>query len=271
MNQMYLDLSRGLSGEMVKMKRGVLPWMILLGGPITALMYFSLYLLAGDHYIPAAGENPWEKFVTIVYSTMAYAFVPLFLLVMASSANYLEHKSRAFDYLYTLPIKRGYFFLSKIMILLLGLIVYFLLLGLFVFLSGMLLSLIRPEFTFQLYSPDWSQIFHSSAHYLLLFLGVTVIQCWLSFRLKNVIIPIVIGLACFGIGLVLYFFIADIKGESTAATLFPYSLPFYSLDLDSKMGVVSYGGIPNIYLYSILFLFIVTCLGFYTEERREVR
>lgn len=259
-----------MSGEFVKLKRGALLWMILLGGPLTALMYFSLYLLAGDHYLPIPGENPWTKFLTITYSTFAYVFLPLFIIVIASSSNYMEHRSRTFDYLYTLPIRRGYFFLSKLLLIFLGVLVYLLLLALFIFIAGMILSMINPEFTFQFQTMEWNQVLLYSRHSLVLFMGVMAIQCWVSYRIKNVILPIIIGLASFGIGLVFYFFLAEIKGETTAATLFPYSIPFFKVDMEPSFGVVFYNGIPNIYLFSILFLLLFICLGYFIEERREV-
>lgn len=98
-------------------------------------------------------------------------------------------------------------------------------------------------------------------------LAISAAQFWLSWRLKNFVLPVTIGLAVYGLGAILAF---KENWDESFVDFFPYSYPILNLyssspesSMDTSMGTSMFG--------SLLWTLIILVMAFYDLKNKESR
>jgi hypothetical protein len=211
--------------------------------------------------IPDAGINPWEKFMNNQIQNSIPFLVPMFIVLITSLIIQVEHKSNGIKHLFSLPIPKWSVYFGKMTIVLFSIITTYIYFFLVILLFGALLGMIHSQLGFLDFQPEYLKYIKMLAMSFVASLGIVGIQFWMSFRFKNFIVPLGIGMTMVIIGL--------IASQVPESIYFPYSYNILSITLGKNMPLTF--GIPTVTVYSLI-CFIVTCaLGYLDVKRLNVK
>lgn len=137
--------------------------------------------------------------------------------MIAYLINYTEHKSNSWKYLFTLPIPKLYIYGSKFLLITTWMLFFVIFSCILFFLSGYLLSILRPQLLFSDYDSrvlvlkTFSQMFISG-------FGILSIQFFLSIYWDDFIRPVSVG-----VGLIV---VTMLLNSWEYIYLLPYSHPY---------------------------------------------
>ena len=182
-----------LQNETLKIKNTPALWITLIGGAFLPVMLGIAYLNEWKKFIPGTGVNPWVDYYGRLVNGLSIC-TPLFICLVVALIFHVDHKAAAWRLTFTLPLSKSTVFIHKL-ILVTGIIsLYFLLFLAFSIVTGILLGLIHPEFLFLQKLPDYRKVILVITKAFMCNLGIVAIQFWLSFRIKNVVTTLGVGM-----------------------------------------------------------------------------
>jgi len=264
---MIRNFINSLIAEVMKLKHTVIPWLVLLGGFIVAVFFFLDYNF-GVVWQVNFEENPWDRLYGLSRGLFCtFIATPLLVLIVTSLVQ-LEHRSNSWKNLYALPLAKGDFHFSKLLLCFLLFIFSMLIYILAIYIDAKILNWNHPEYEFNFFKPDFRESFKVLSHLIIACSGIIGFQYWLSLRFKNFIIPIGIGITLFIVGLIVS--IVNTK----YALYFPFCYPFIFTDLQmfsiSEVPVVSKGILNNVEIFSLIYFCFFTALSYFGAIRRNV-
>ncbi len=180
--------------EIIKSKHTFALWLAVLGAAFIPAVMFLIYLNRWESFVPKAGANPWAEFFGAAWNVVSFIFIPFFVVLLCTLVMGIEHKSNTWKQLFTLPVSKGTVYLSKLLIVIsLAITCYILFIG-FLLVSGTVLGLFKPKLGFLSHMPGLLPVLKIGFKSFVSVLGILGIHYWLSIRLKNMILPIGIGL-----------------------------------------------------------------------------
>ncbi|HVG42440.1 MAG TPA: ABC transporter permease [Chitinophagaceae bacterium] len=188
------------STEVIKVKNSFAFWLTILCAVIVPIGLLLAFSYEWRLLIPHSGVSPWDDYFTRAFNGCAFT-APLFVLLINGLVLNIEHTSQGWKHIFTLPISRGKTFLSKLLLVLTIIVGFYVLYFSLILITGYFLGTYRSELRFSDYSPEWKYFFAFVIKSFISVLGVTAIQFWLSFRIKNLIVSLGIGLLCFMIAI----------------------------------------------------------------------
>ena len=253
--------------ELIKLKRSAVWYLLALGVLLTAAGIFVGHLLDA-HNMVRINIDPWERYFRAALAIFNLFIVVPYTVLLVSAVVFVEQRANAWKYLYSLPHRRGQFFLTKwLLVGVLYILSIFLLLG-GVILSGYILEIFRPEYEFTYYQPKIGYLLQEMGHFFLASLGLIGFQYWLSLRFRNILIPLGIGVFGFVFGIIM-----SVTSQKLALYL-PYSLPMIVRDFDMFRNEHIQDsfiiGLNNVELHSILMGLAFLLLGYWQEQRRKI-
>lgn len=185
-------LWRGLLMEKIKVSGTLVLGLAFFAPAFVVLVAFvAAYADGGKFYKP--GMNPWINFSGHILVGWALFVFPIYVSLQSALYAAIEHQNRTFAYLYSLPVPRWSFYVSKLLVLtaLTGLS-HIVLYG-SAEAAGWLLGLLKPNYGFQ--SHSMHQVLSKAT--LLMFFGgggIMVIQLFISLQSASFIVPAGFGL-----------------------------------------------------------------------------
>jgi len=247
MKNIALDITRCYRADLLKFKNSKV-LLIAIGAPLfLVLLFFTILLFKADKII-GTGDNGWMWMLKELTQMGLALFFPLFIILITSMISRIEFDANAWKQIYTLPINRGSIYASKVLMTITIVAVSLISFGLFYLLFASILMAVYPAmFVFS------ASIFGYLADVLLMS-GITSlawvgIQFWASYRWKNMVLPIALGIVGFIAGFILF------RWEHAAYVPFTYllntmdALKGESFSLLNKISYLSVG-------YSALFILI---------------
>lgn len=256
-----LYYTSSLKNELIKLKRTFAFWLTIISAIIFPILFFIAYLLKHENLVPAAGVNPWEKFMTTQIENSIPFFIPMFIVLITSLIMQVEHKSLGIKHLFSLPVPKWSIYFGKLTIVIFAITTTYIYYYVTILLTGVLLSAIHSDLAFLDFQPEHLKFIKVLATSFIATLGIIGIQFWLSFRFKNFIIPLGIGMFLAIIGIIL--------SQATQSIYFPYSFSVLSVSLGDKMPLTF--GISSITVYSIFCFIITTILGYLDIKRLNIK
>ncbi|MCF0074208.1 ABC transporter permease [Dyadobacter sp. CY261] len=207
--------------EFIKLKNTFALWLTILGALFVPFILFATYLSDVKAFIPGHGVNPWDDFLIRVLNGCCFFSVGFILLIIGLIVH-IEHKANAWKHLFTLSVSRGTIYLGKLMVVFAMVIGFFTLYLSLSVLSGVTLGYAVPGLGFSKFPVPCLHLFRFVTELLIAILPMVFLQFWLSFRLKNLITSLGVGLGGLMIGLLL-------KNWDYIIYL-PYAAPFQMLN-----------------------------------------
>ncbi len=231
--------------ELIKLKHTFALWLTLLGSLFVPLILLAAYLSDVAVFVPGKGIDPWDDFMVRILNGCCFFSIG-FILLIIGLVIHIEHKANAWKHLFTLPVSRGSLYVGKLLLVFAMVSVFFALYLLFSILSGISLGYIAPELGFTTFKVPGLHIIRFLLAFSLAIMPMIFLQYWLSFRLKNLIASLGIGLGGLMIGLLL-------KNWEYIIYL-PYATPFQLLNY-KETDLVSHQNFYSLNaIYSVLLL-----------------
>ncbi|MBU2525394.1 MAG: ABC transporter permease [Bacteroidetes bacterium] len=252
-----------LLNEILKTKNAYLFVISLAVAFFIPAIYFVHYIIDYERVIPKPGVNPWGKFFFSQFS-MTPLLYSLFVIVVTSYLVQMEHKSSALKMIFAMPMPKWALYFSKqVVILCVVFVTYLIFFGL-ILCSGYLLSAINAEYAFHLYKPDFklmSKVFLSS--FATVF-GVIALQYWISFKIKNFLIPLGIGLIMVIIGIIIF-------RSSRFAPFFLYGYNISNLTAINPANPNTFEWLSSFSVYSLWYFLVIGIVGYFNVSKSAVK
>lgn len=212
---------RNIRAEYLKTHRTPIYWLLLLCPLALNIMVF---LILNDEdttfegSLNQGGINPWMVLYNLSYFLFSGMFIILFVSIMTSMINNIEHKSNAWKHLYSLAQPRGAVYFNK-SIYSLGLLMFTVLVfSLMQLLVGNMVGLTNPLLGYQNAPAVVSHNFLLFVKTFLATLGIWSIHHWLTFRYRNFALSV-------GIGILMLTFVTLAKDSLPWIKYLPYAFP----------------------------------------------
>ncbi len=247
--------------ELIKLKRTFAFWLTIISGLFIPLIYFLYYSLKYKSLIPVEGVNPWDKFMVEQIRAAAPLLVPFFIVLITSLIVQIEHKSLGIKHLFALPVPKWSIYFGKLTVVLLTIITAYILFLFFILIVGYSVGLMHEELNFFSFTPNFSESIKLLFRSFIATLGIVGLQFWLSFRMRNFIIPLGIGMILIVTGLIIY--------RSEESLYFPYGYNMLSLfPIDKDMENLLW--FPRVSIYSLLYFSGFSILGYLDIKRKNI-
>lgn len=237
--------------EIIKSKNTFALWLVLFGAAFSPALLFLIYLNRPANFIPKPGQNPWDFFMSNGLQFISFFFIPFFIVLLCGLVVSIEHKSNTWKHLFTLPVSKSTVYVNKLLIILSLAVICYGLFFVLLLVSGGLIGLVKPELKFMSHTPDFGLITKLLFRSFISTLGILAIHYWLSIRLKNMILPIGIGLVCIVTGTILF-------GRWDNLIYYPHAYTIFTIF--PQPGHTSF--LQKHEIYSLLYFAGVTLLGY---------
>jgi len=256
-----------IQAEFIKLKYPPILWLC------ASILFAVLGIVFAAHIIDinttaALGINPWGRIGMAGRGVFVVFMLIPFIALLVSAAVFVEQQSNAWKYQYTIPKRRSVPFYAKLIALLLCIALTMFALCIGLLLSGYVLDYFLPELGFSYHSPPILDFLKTLWHAYLAAMGVLGIQYFLSYRFKGFLIPSTLGIIGFIVGFILS------TMNSPLALYVPYCYPDivqdYAMFVTDKAGMVDYGWINNVEIYSLCCFAFFVLLANIVEVKKNV-
>lgn len=252
-----------LQNEYLKIKSSFTFWLVSLGGVLVPLLVFFIQLFKPKYFVSRAASNPWDDYYADVYGAGVQLLFPLFLILVIALSFNIEHRAEGWKKSFVLPVKRLTFYLAKVSFIFLQVVYTLLVLNLSILLFGAILGLVHPELGFLDHNVELWLNFKGTIKILIAFLGLMGFQIILSYRFKNLIVSIGIGLFLFIFGSILFLWENSIY--------LPYSYHVHLAKHLKGMPVEEYSlGVFTYQLWSLIYFVLFLAVGFIMFRRKKI-
>ena len=208
-------LTRALSAEVLKTKRTLTLWLVILAPLAIAFLEFVMDMQMGLRALRST-SNPWLSLTQNSLILWALLMLPLFVTLETGLLNAQEHGNKMWKQLYALPVPRWAVYAAKqvIGLALVGLSTLTLLvmcLGV-----GFLLNLLKPEFGF-VPPINWAVILPAYALVYLAAWLIISLHLWVSARWPSFVVAMGVGITATVAGVLVI--------NSDWAKVYPWTLP----------------------------------------------
>ena len=247
------SLNKTFSSEIIKVKNTPSLWLIGIAAAFLPIMQLLSYLHTNGARIRLdPGENPWDSFASNSFAMCSIFIIPMFVLLLVCLLMNLEHKSNAWKYIFVLPVPKNHIFLSKFFLVVCMLLSYYVLFLILILFDGWFLTSWIKEANPEHLSLNLYATLRLAIQSFVSVLPILAIHFWLSFRVKNLITNIGIGLIGIITGLVL-----ASPGTWDGVIYYPYAFPaLLAYKLNPNYHYASYPA----GLYSLFFFLIISTL-----------
>lgn len=250
-----------IKNELIKLKRTFAFWLTIISGLLIPTLFFVVYLVKHKSLIPAEGINPWEKFMVNQVQNSIPFFVPMFIVLITSLIIQVEHKSSGIKHLFVLPIPKWSVYFSKLSIVIFSIIATYIYFFIAILFFGALIGLFHSELGFLDFQPNYLKYIKILITSFIASLGIVGIQFWLSFRFKNFIVPLAVGMILVIVGLIV--------SRAPESIYFPYAFNILSISMGDKMPLTF--GISSVTIYSVFCFLLTAILGYLDIKRLNIK
>jgi hypothetical protein len=190
-----MNFLHSLQSEMLKTKRTAAVWLSFIGGFFIPLIDTIYCLNKGVciNSLSESGMNAWTVHFMSSMDKMASFLLPAGIILASSLLTQMEYKNNTWKQLHTTPQSYSMVFMSKFTAILILTLQFFLFFNLGVFLSGVIPCLVSNG-SFPDASIPWLFLIKANIKAFISCLPILALQYLLSFRFKNFVVPIGIGL-----------------------------------------------------------------------------
>ncbi|WP_276499682.1 ABC transporter permease [Pontibacter litorisediminis] len=181
-----------LSAETLKLKNTFALWLSILAPCALLSMNVLAFWSKGQHFV-TDGINPWHRFASQNFGLYTLLLLPIFIALLTSLTNGIEHKSNGWKHLYSLPLPKSTIYIAKATTVL-GLV--FLSNVVFVLgylAAGLFLSLVRPDLGFS-NIVGLQVVFFAVLKLFLATFVIIALQFWLSMRWSSFALSMGVGI-----------------------------------------------------------------------------
>lgn len=243
---------RVFSAEVLKLKRTLALWMVLLAPIVITELYFLISFLGADKMARRSGDV-WVEIVQNTLGLWTLLMMPMFLALETSLLAGLEHADKNWKSLLALPPPRWMIYASKWLVVVLMLWCAHAILVGATMLSGVILREYRP--VLRIAALPWAPLAPSLAKISLSALLALTIQHWVSLRWQSFTAAFGFGMCAMVVGFVTV-------NSSDFGPWMPWSMSLHVLRPKP-------GG-PDVMTVALVGSLVVALFGAWEFSRREI-
>jgi hypothetical protein len=183
--------------EILKTKRSAAFWLSIIAALFLPTLFSIGYSVESESIIKQISKkgNAWNFHLENAWQVANAFLVPMFIILICSLIPQIEYKNNTWKQVYASPQPLANVFFSKFISIHMLIFFFFVLFNLFLISFAIIINLFNSKFQFLDHSIDWQILGRLCLKTYVSILGISAIQYWLSFRIKNFIAPVGIGLA----------------------------------------------------------------------------
>jgi hypothetical protein len=218
---MSVALIRSFRSEWLKTRRSLASWIVVVGAFFTPVIIIVVHLVrqegvqelyAAEGFWPLLWKNAWES--------MAISLLPLGIVLETGLLMQIEYKNNAWKQVHTAPLRLTTIFISKLSVVFVMLIQFFLLFNIGIWLAAIVPLLLIHSVPFPKDPIPWMYFLKEDALFFIDCLPLVAVQFLLSLRFRNFLVPV-------GMGFLLW--IGALSSLSwRQAYVFPYTYPMFN-------------------------------------------
>ncbi len=191
---MVLSFIHSFQSEWMKKKRSLASWLVITGAFFTPTIIIVARVVRYKG-LPAVYADPqfWEKLWKSSWESMAIFLLPVGVIMATSLIAQLEYKNNAWKQLHTLPLSLTTIFFSKLLVILVMMLQFFILFNVAIYLSAIIPALVVPGVSFPPTSIPFSFFAKENVLYFIDCLPIVALQYLLSLKYKNFLVPMGVG------------------------------------------------------------------------------
>jgi hypothetical protein len=188
------DFVHSFQSEWIKRKRSLGSWLIVAGSLFTPVIIIAARLAHHDK-LPElyAAANFWTSLWRSSWESMAIFFLPMAAILVTSLITQIEYRNNAWKQVHTLPLSPATLFFSKLAVILVMTVQFFILFDLGVYLSAIVPYLLVRNVPYPIAPLPLGSFLIDTGRYSVACLPIVAAQYLLSLRFKNFLVPVGIG------------------------------------------------------------------------------
>ena len=191
---MTFSFVHSFQSEWMKKKRSLASWLVIAGGFFTPGIIIVARLV---HYnkLSVIYSDPefWLKLWRNSWESMAIFLLPVGVIMATSLITQLEYKNNAWKQLHTLPLSLTTIFFSKLLVIVVMMIQFFILFNIGIYLSAIVPYLLVPGVSFPAASIPFAFFAKENALFFIDCLPIIALQYLMSLKFKNFLVPMGAG------------------------------------------------------------------------------
>ncbi|PTX14929.1 hypothetical protein C8N40_10927 [Pontibacter mucosus] len=181
-----------LSAETLKLKNTFALWLAILAPCALLSMNVLVFWSKGQHFV-TDGVNPWHRFAAQNFGVYALLLMPIYIALLTSLTNGIEHKANGWKHLYALPLPKSTIYTAKATTVL-GLVLLSNVVFVVAYLAaGLFLSMVRPDLGFDAMT-GLLPVYISVLKLFLATFVIIALQFWLSIRWSSIALSMGVGI-----------------------------------------------------------------------------
>lgn len=185
---------RTFKGERLKARHSLAVWLVLGGSMFTPLIIIVARLIQHQRLAAIyAASDFWQHLWRDAWQSMAIFFLPLFAILVTSLITQIEHRNNAWKQVHTLPLGLGDIFVSKLGVIVLLLVQFFVLFNLGIWLSAVVPYQLIPDAPYPRGAIPFGNFLQDNTSYFVDCLPIVALQYLLGLRYRNFLVPLGIG------------------------------------------------------------------------------
>jgi hypothetical protein len=183
--------------EILKTKRSASFWLTIIAALFLPTLFSIGYSVESESIIRQISKNgnAWNFHLENAWQVANAFLFPMFIILICSLIPQIEYKNNTWKQVYASPQPLANVYFSKFLSIHMMILFFLVLFTLFLISFAIIINLFNSKFQFLDHSIDWQLLGRFCFKTYVAILGISAIQYWLSFRIKNFIAPVGIGLA----------------------------------------------------------------------------
>ena len=251
---MTSEFFNSFQSEWLKTKRSLAFWMVVVGGFFTPAVIIVARLVrysrlpeiySDDNFWTLLWKNSWE--------TMAIFFLPLGAILSTSLIAQIEYKNNTWKQLHALPLSYTTIFFSKLAVILVLMLQFFVLFNLGIYFSAVVPYLLVSGTPYPQQAMPYRFFLNENILYFVDTLPIVALQYLLSLRYKNFLVPVGLGFL-FWVGA-----LASLSWQFGYVIPYTYPMFNYLKDVERSRAVTPE---VNIHLLALGYFAVITTVSY---------
>ncbi len=245
---------RSFQSEWLKKKRSLASWLVIAGAFFTPLIIIIARLIHDDQLaVLYAREDFWQQHWHSSWESMAIFLLPMGVILATSLITQLEYKNNTWKQLHTLPVSLTTIFFSKLAVIIVMILQFFVLFNTGIYLAALIPYLIVSGVPYPKVPIPYGTILKEDLLFFIGCLPIAALQYLISLKVKNFLVPVGIG---FGLW---------VASLSALSWKFGYCIPYtYCMLNFLKHQAGGRAAVPgiNIHVMATAYFIIITVLSY---------
>jgi ABC-2 type transport system permease protein len=249
-------LLRAVSAEMLKMKRTLALWMVLIAPMVVVVLSFlQIYMQGTPKKPPASSAEAWLRLAMGITTLWGFLMLPLFITLETALLGGFEHVERQWKQLFVLPVPRWTIYTAKLLVCTVMIAASTIVLWAGTIATGLFLQRLVPEWGISGAPPWWAMLQKALLTWLAAWLIISL-QTWVSLRWRSFALAVGIGMSGTVIGFI-------VMQSEQWGKFYPWALPMTTMAGEGK-------NMPFAVAYGIVGGIVVGIIGCWEMTRRDV-